>query len=128
MLKKRKMSDLKPYYGRIPACGVFCGGCPTYTRERKPCPGADKNLKRCEGCKAFHLCCKEKGILHFYECDEFPCKRFRNFSKRWLKYGQNFIENQNLLKEIGMDRFLNHYNSKIKNPSDRVKAAGDFRR
>lgn len=60
------MSNFKSYHGRVPACGVFCGGCPTYTRERKPCPGADINIKRCEGCTTFHLCCKEKGIL--YNC------------------------------------------------------------
>src|SRR5659263_789365 len=79
------MSNFKSYHGRVPACGVFCGGCPTYTRERKPCPGADINIKRCEGCTTFHLCCKEKGITHCYECGDFPCRRFKSFSKRWLK-------------------------------------------
>ncbi|MBU1568060.1 MAG: DUF3795 domain-containing protein [Proteobacteria bacterium] len=101
----------KSYHGRVPACGVFCGGCPTYTRERQPCPGADKNIKRCEGCKTFHLCCEEKGIRHCHECSDFPCKRFRDFAKRWLKYGQDFIDNQKILKEIGEEQFLNHYNS-----------------
>lgn len=107
------MSNLKSYHGRVPACGVFCGGCPTYTRERKPCPGADINIKRCEGCTTFHLCCKEKGITHCYECSDFPCKRFKSFSKRWLKNGQDFIENQKMLKEVGVDQFLKYYNSKV---------------
>lgn len=26
---------MKSYNGRIPACGVFCGGRPIYTREKK---------------------------------------------------------------------------------------------
>jgi len=103
---------LHHYNGRVPACGVFCGGCPTYTREKKPCPGAEKNAARCASCTTFHLCCKEKGITHCYECSEFPCKRFKTFSKRWLKYGQDFIENQKLLKEVGADNFLQHYNAK----------------
>ena len=30
-----KLPKIKPYNGRIPACGVFCGGCPIYTREKK---------------------------------------------------------------------------------------------
>jgi Protein of unknown function (DUF3795) len=107
------MSNLKSYHGRVPACGVFCGGCPTYTRERKPCPGADINIKRCEGCTTFHLCCKEKGITHCYECSDFPCRRFKSFSKRWLKNGQDFIENQKMLKEVGADQFLKYYNSKV---------------
>jgi hypothetical protein len=112
------VNNLKSYYGRVPACGVFCGGCPTYTRERKSCPGADKNPKRCEGCKTFHLCCEEKGINHCYECNDFPCKRFKDFSKRWLKYGQDFIENQKLLEEIEADKFIKFYNSKVKNNND----------
>ncbi len=74
------MNNIESYYGRVPACGVFCGGCPTYTRDKIRCPGADENIKRCEGCKTFHLCCKEKGIIHCYECKDFPCKRFKDFS------------------------------------------------
>ena len=31
---------MKIYNGRVPACGVFCGGCPTYTRQKNPCLGA----------------------------------------------------------------------------------------
>ena len=34
---------IKTYYGGVPACGVFCGGCPTYTRDKKPCLGAEQN-------------------------------------------------------------------------------------
>lgn len=105
--------ELKEYNGRVPACGCFCGGCPNYTRDKKPCPGAEINVARCEKCKTFHLCCIEKGVTHCYQCDEFPCKKFKGFSKRWEKYGQNFIENQNILKSKGQNEFLNQFNSKI---------------
>ena len=47
------INTVKLYHGRIPACGVFCGGCPTYTRENKPCPGAEINEVRCAKCKTF---------------------------------------------------------------------------
>ena len=104
---------LKLYDGRVPACGCFCGGCPTYTRDRNPCPGAAINIKRCEGCKKFHLCCKERGITHCYQCDEFPCRGLKTFTKSWLKYGQNFIENQIYIRDNGESGFLKHYNSKI---------------
>lgn len=107
------MTTYKVYNGRVPACGVFCGGCPTYTRVKNPCPGAEINLSRCEKCRKFHLCCKERGISHCYECSEFPCIGFKRFSKSWLKYGQNFIDNQKLLKDVGEDQFLKHFNSKI---------------
>lgn len=104
---------IKSYHGRIPACGVFCGGCPTYTREKKPCQGAGINCSRCEKCKTFHLCCLEKGITHCYLCDVFPCSRFKSFAKRWLKYGQDFIENQGLLKQMGEVEYLMYYNNKV---------------
>jgi catechol 2,3-dioxygenase-like lactoylglutathione lyase family enzyme len=104
--------DIKQYNGRVPACGCFCGGCPNYTREKKPCPGADTNRERCERCTTFHLCCSNKGITHCFECSEFPCRKFKSWTKRWEKYGQNFIDNQNLLKTEGEKGFLAHYNSK----------------
>lgn len=103
---------IKPYLGRIPACGVFCGGCPSYLQDKKTCPGADKNKTRCEKCKTFHLCCVEKKITHCYQCDLFPCAKFKSFAKRWLKYGQDFIKNQNLLKQVGEVEFLRFYNEK----------------
>ena len=106
------MPNLKNYRGRVPACGVFCGGCPTYIREKKPCPGAEINVQRCEKCKTFHLCCQEKGVTHCYQCNEFPCKKFKAFSKRWEKYGQNFIENQLFLKGNGCNAFLDYFNTK----------------
>ena len=91
---------MKSYNGRIPACGVFCGGCPIYTREKSPC-------------KTFHLCCLEKGITHCFQCSDFPCTKFKRFTKRWLKYGQNFIENQKLLKNVGEVKFLKYYNERV---------------
>ncbi len=101
---------IKPYYGRIPACGVFCGGCPTYTRDKRPCPGAELNKSRCEKCSTFHLCCVEKEITHCFQCSAFPCNKFKSFSKRWRKYGQDFAENQKLLKQVGEIEFLKIYN------------------
>jgi putative acetyltransferase len=103
---------IKKYNGRIPACGVFCGGCPTYNKDKKPCPGAEINAARCEGCAKFHLCCKEKNITHCYECSEFSCKKMKAFAKSWLNHGQDFIENQKLLKEVGENKFREIWNGK----------------
>lgn len=103
--------DIKHYEGRIPACGCYCGGCPNYLREKNICTGADINFEKCEKCKTFHICCKEKGITHCYQCNEFPCQKFKSWTKRWEKYGQNFIDNQNLLKEKGNEGFLEYFHS-----------------
>ena len=109
----REVTKIQRYEGRIPACGVFCGGCPTYTREKNPCKGAELNSSRCEKCKTFHLCCLEKEITHCFQCSNFPCTRFKGFAKRWQKHGQDFIENQKLLSEIGEVAFLEYYNKKV---------------
>lgn len=111
----KEMRIMRPYDGRVPACGVFCGGCPTYTREKKPCKGAELNRVRCDKCSTFHLCCIQKKITHCYQCSLFPCAKFKGFTKRWLKYGQDFIENQKLLKQIGETEFLKFYNKKTSN-------------
>ena len=109
----KTLSVIKPYHGRIPACGVFCGGCPSYTRDEKICQGAEENKTRCEKCRTFYLCCVEKGITHCYQCHLFPCTKFKGFTKRWLKYGQDFIENQKFLKQVGEMEFLRFYNEKV---------------
>lgn len=91
----------------------FVGGCPIYTREKRACRGAELNHSRCEKCKTFHLCCFGKKITHCFQCSNFPCTRFKGFAKRWQKHGQDFIENQKLLSEIGEVAFLEYYNKKV---------------
>lgn len=107
----RQEKKTKDYQGRVPACGVFCGGCPMYNKEKKPCLGAEVNCKRCEGCKTFHLCCKEQGVTNCFQCKTFPCYKFKRFANTWLKYGQDLVENQYLLEKVGEDKFLKYYNS-----------------
>ena len=43
----------------------------------------------------------------------FSMCRIKGFAKRWLKYGQNFVENQELLKGMGEVGFLKYYNGKV---------------
>lgn len=105
---------LKEYNGTVPPCCVFCGGCPTYLKEKKPCPGAEIS-QRCESrnCRYF-LCSAEKGVTFCHQCDQYPCQRFKVFARNWLKYGQDFLDNQNLLKDMGVEEFLQHWNQKAK--------------
>jgi hypothetical protein len=102
---------IKEYFGIIPPCGVFCGGCPVYIRDSKPCPGAEIS-KRCESKNcSFYICCSEKWIEFCHQCSGYPCKRFKSFARRWQKYGQNFLENQETLKVSGKEIFLECWNS-----------------
>jgi hypothetical protein len=104
---------MKHYQGIVPSCAVFCGGCPRYTQERNACPGAS-TAGRCDKCK-YHLCCIDKGIEHCWACEQYPCKDYKTFAKRWTRYGQDFIENQQLLKQVGQDEFIKIWNEKVEN-------------
>ena len=104
-------SDTKSYHGRVPACGIYCGGCPVYVREKNPCPGAEINSQKCENCKSFHICCVERGITHCYQCKTFPCAKLKRFAERWEKYGQDIIENQKRLKQMGEEKFIEDFST-----------------
>jgi hypothetical protein len=36
------------------------------------------------------------------------------FARNWKKYGQDFLENQRMLKDKGVEDFLQHWNQKAK--------------
>lgn len=96
----------------IAPCGMNCGTCIAYLREKNRCPGcriysADKaiSIQRCIIPKCVHL---DRTISKFcYECDKYPCKRIKQLDKRYkTKYNTSFIENLTMIKENGIDNFL----------------------
>jgi hypothetical protein len=60
-------------------CGLYCGACGAYRRER--CPGCHEN-KKATWCKV-RACCIENGYSTCAECrivaDPHDCKKFNNF-------------------------------------------------
>jgi len=60
-------------------CGLYCGACGSYLRER--CPGCHDNVKA-KWCKV-RTCCIEHNFTSCAECTEYPdpkaCKDFNNF-------------------------------------------------
>ncbi len=50
---------MKEYTGFIPPCGIYCGGCPNYKRDKNPCLGAEDHCKK-RKCKGIYVCCVEK--------------------------------------------------------------------
>jgi hypothetical protein len=96
----------------IAPCGMNCGTCLAYLREKNRCPGcrissADKavSVQRCIIIKCTYL---EKTKSKFcYECEKFPCKRMKQLDKRYrTKYRTSFIENLLMIKENGISDFL----------------------
>jgi hypothetical protein len=76
------MRQINPDPTLVAYCGLFCGACGSYLKER--CVGCSGNDKA-SWCQ-IRLCCKGKNIFSCAECAEFPdamdCKKFNNFMSK----------------------------------------------
>lgn len=96
----------------IAPCGMNCGTCIAYLRDKNKCPGCrvyspDKaiSIQRCIIPKCVHLDKTESKFC--YECEKYPCKRVKQLDKRYrTKYNTSFIENLTMIKEKGIEKFL----------------------
>ena len=96
----------------IAPCGMNCGTCLAWLREKNKCPGCrilsdDKaiSVKSCTVTKCIYLGKTKSKFC--YECEKYPCKRIKQLDKRYrTKYGTSFIENLLMIKENGIDYFL----------------------
>jgi hypothetical protein len=96
----------------IAPCGMNCGTCIAYLREKNKCPGCREfsagkavSVQRCIIPKCIYL---EKTKSKFcYECEKFPCRRVKQLDKRYrTRYSTSFIENLLMIKENGIADFL----------------------
>ena len=106
----------------IAPCGMNCGICMAYLRDKNHCPGCkceDIDKKYCLHCRIKN--CEKIAKLDqkfCFGCDKFPCLRLRQLDKRYrTKYGMSMIENLNSIREIGLDEF-------VANEWDRWKCPG----
>lgn len=96
----------------IAPCGINCGICLAYLRERNKCYGCRvnpaENLKTREKCKIKNCIFLQETISGFcFECKEYPCQRLKQLDKRYrTKYRENVIDNLNSIKVIGLNRFV----------------------
>jgi hypothetical protein len=96
----------------IAPCGMNCGTCIAYLREKNRCPGcriysANKaiSIQRCIIPKCIHL--ENTHSKFCYDCVKYPCKRLNQLDKRYrTKYNTSFFENLTMIKEKGIDSFL----------------------
>ena len=96
----------------IAPCGMNCGICMAFLREKNKCNGCrESNLNKGYtrvNC-GIKICCKKKknGMKFCYECNEFPCDKIKNMDKRYrTKYEMSMIENLDMIKERGIQKFL----------------------
>jgi hypothetical protein len=64
----------------IAACGLYCGACKRYLKEK--CPGCRENVKAAKWCKV-RTCCLEKAYRSCADCKQhsqvMECKDYNNF-------------------------------------------------
>lgn len=97
----------------IAPCGMNCGICLGYLREKNKCPGCrviweDKSISRV-GCRIKNCEILKKNKLKFCsdKCKNYPCKRLKNLDKRYrTKYNMSMIENLENIDEKGIRKFL----------------------
>jgi hypothetical protein len=97
----------------IAPCGMNCGICLGYLREKNKCPGCrgmngDESSygKKCTIRSCLTL--KENNMKFCSDkCDKYPCKRLKNLDKRYqTKYGMSMIENLENIKKLGIRTFV----------------------
>jgi hypothetical protein len=91
-------------------CGLYCGACPSYLKDR--CPGCHENVKA-KWCK-IRACCAEHSYGTCADCKELTdpnyCGQFNNLIARTL----GFLFNSNRpacvlkIRELGTDGFAKH--------------------
>jgi hypothetical protein len=99
-------------YSLIAPCGMNCGVCMAYLREKNKCPGCrgtdtDKPVTRIR-CKIKTCSVFQKGSARFcYECGKFPCDVLNHLDTRYrTKYNMSMIENLVNIKKFGIRKFL----------------------
>ena len=102
----------------IAPCGMNCGICVAYLREKNKCPSCrveyDKEpvtRARCRIKKCPNL--KELESNLCFECSLFPCAHLKHLDLRYrTKYNMSQIENLDQIKSQGMEAFLKNEKEK----------------
>lgn len=96
----------------IAPCGMNCGTCIAYMRVKNSCPGCRiyssgkaVSVQKCIIPRCTNLVRITSGFC--YDCEKYPCLRLKQLDKRYRsKYKTSFIENLTIIKEKGIDNFL----------------------
>jgi hypothetical protein len=89
----------------IAPCGMNCGTCIAYLRDKKPCPGCwgtDGKPKHCTTCiikNCEYLASTDSRFC--FECEKYPCTRLKSLDKRYrTNYQVSLIENLNRIVSL----------------------------
>ncbi len=104
---------------QLAPCGIYCGACPSFGKTCYGC-SSEENQKRTSkwSCKLRHCCYSEKKISYCFECDEFPCQKYK---KKLIKsnplnpkynYRHELIENSKMFFNLGLEEYLLYQDKK----------------
>lgn len=94
----------------ISMCGLYCGACRAFLKEK--CPGCGENVKAA-WCK-IRTCCLEKGIDSCADCGDYSgpedCRKFNNVPGRIIGFFLNSDRGAGIrmIKEQGRTGFAAH--------------------
>jgi len=98
--------------GLIAPCGMNCGICMAYLRQKNKCPScrgedADKSPScvrcRIKNCRKL----KKNNLKYCFSCAAFPCDRLKHLDKRYrTEYNMSMIENLGNIKKLGIKKFV----------------------
>jgi ribosomal protein S27AE len=95
----------------IAPCGINCGSCIAFLRQKNRCNGCRNvlpelktrvkcRIKNCEELKT-----SKSGFC--YDCGNFPCKRLKDLDKRYrTKYNTFVINDLSMIRDKGIAQYL----------------------
>jgi hypothetical protein len=96
----------------IAPCGMNCGICMAYLRDKNHCPGCrGSDINKAASC----LNCRIKNCefikiqkaKYCFECKNIPCDKLKHLDKRYrTKYNMSMLENLENIKKNGIRKFV----------------------
>ena len=96
----------------IAPCGMNCGICLGYLRDKNKCDGCrgdnEHIPKYCIKCIIRNCELLAKTDSKFcYDCEKYPCTRLKQLDKRYrTNYNMSMIENLEYIREFGLEKFV----------------------
>lgn len=102
----------------IAPCGMDCGICLAFLREKNTCRGcrevSERKPEYCKRCIIINceaLSSTESGFC--YDCDKYPCRRLKQLDKRYrTKYKMSMIDNLESIRHNGLESFVAEENKR----------------
>ncbi len=96
----------------IASCGMNCGICMAFLREKNHCSGCGGTDSYTEKiwskCKIKNCNKLKKGDFKFcFACEDYPCAKIKHLDKRYrTRYGMSMIENLDKIKRVAINEFV----------------------